>query len=1825
MPLNKLENFIKNTEGRILYVNPSDLDATDAIENQGNSLTKPFKTIQRALLEAARFSYLRGSDNDIVEKTTILLFPGEHVVDNRPGYAIKDVSGTATAVSPAGSQSVASTELTLSSSSVFDLTQQDNILYKFNSINGGVVVPRGTSIVGLDLRKTKIRPKYVPNPTDTDVAASALFRITGACYFWQFSIFDGDQSGLVYTDSQNFGSGNQSKPTFSHHKLTCFEYCDGVNIPAGYTITDLDMYYSKLSNAFNTETGRNIDQKWPGDPLGFAKKRSEWEIVGAFAADPVNISSIISGDGFTPGSVITVTTTTAHGLTTGTPIKIKGVSVDDYNVSTTVQSVSSTTEFTYLLPFVRNNLTASPSASGSTVTIETDTVSGASPYIFNISMRSVWGMLGMHADGSKASGFRSMVVAQFTAVSLQKDDRAFVKYNESSRSYEGISVSKVTGSSLSNGASSTDSTKVYHLDSDALYRPGWESSHIKGSNDAFIQVVSVFAIGFAYHFDGRSGADFSITNSNSNFGQFSLNSQGFKAEAFAKDNRAYITSLITPKAITSAEESVDWVQLDVGLTTSVGISSHLYLYGYNDKNIEPPVLVQGYRVGAKLNDNISFVGSGTTYTANVLMVDNVISTTATTGALGNSSSVKEYSVNSVSSSTLTTIGTHKLITGEKILIISDSGDLPENLNPHTVYYAIKVSGTQIKVASSFTNAENNSPITIYGGSNLRIISRVSEKAAGEAGSPIQFDAGNGNWYVHSSHNNAIYNAFNTLGTGTFGSATNPAFFKRTEDPRSLDEKLYKFRVVVPKELDNSKDPEEGFVIQESSTTGARSDADFTATGITTSDYDYNRNPRFISTCSTSASTVTVITELPHNVRVGESVIIKNVTSTGNTAGTLNKGYNGIFAVASVVNDKTFTHSTTDIAGTTHATGSFTNNTSNRTTALPRFERYDWKDNYYVYRNEVISPFIKDVQDGVYHLYVLNAGNAIETEYTSHYYSQNVKDLYPQLDRDNVDENPNSSATYAKRAPVGDVVTDDLKKSLTRETVDGLIPALGIGLPISGVTTSFPTPTAGVATVTFSREHNLSGIVTYTTLTGGSGYTNGTYHNVKLFNDGTSTWDGATAKVTVSGGAVSAVDIIAGGSGYVNGETLDLDPSRIGGGTGAEITISTSGISTVIGNTVQITGIGTTASGHYRITSVPAKNQVAIAITDKDPRIVQNQYLINVGPEITVSSTAYTASTGIATFTTTEPHGFVVGNKFTVKNTDDDNMGAYVITGITTTSVTAKTSVSLTSPKYLLKHGLSANNKTSDVDGENLGARGFYFYDNETAILQSNITNETTLHIQTTNSGISTTNRFELGSYVQVDDEIMRITTSTLSGSGNNEVSVIRGALGTVKQNHSGGALIKKIKPRAIEFRRPSYLRASGHTFEYLGYGPGNYSTALPQVQVKTLTDKEDYLAQAQEKSCGIVVYTGMNSVGDFFIGNKKINSSTGQEEVFDIPVPTVTGEDPSSLSVVFDEVIVKQRLVVEGGNSGTVLSQFDGPVTFNKELKMNDAVTINGNTKLTSTFESTDTTDNTLGNVDTGAVQIDGGVGIAKNVTVGAGLSVGQGLTVVGVSTFVGLSTFQGDLYSGGVLRVSDTTQNTIGTTNTGSVQVLGGAGIAKNLTVGGGTSITGDVHIKGNITVEGTGLFPIGSIIIWYGAVGDIPSGWSLCNGATVGSVTTPDLRERFVVGAGGDNSSVTGSGYAVGATGGANEVTLSTSQMPSHSHTAGNTNHSHGLNYTPIRDGGGICANRGDSGSCHNMSTGGGVNNATINITISSTGGGDAHENRPPYYALCYIMRTS
>jgi len=230
---------------------------------------------------------------------------------------------------------------------------------------------------------------------------------------------------------------------------------------------------------------------------------------------------------------------------------------------------------------------------------------------------------------------------------------------------------------------------------------------------------------------------------------------------------------------------------------------------------------------------------------------------------------------------------------------------------------------------------------------------------------------------------------------------------------------------------------------------------------------------------------------------------------------------------------------------------------------------------------------------------------------------------------------------------------------------------------------------------------------------------------------------------------------------------------------------------------------------------------------------------------------------------------------------------------------------------------------------------------------------------------------------------------------------------------------------------------------------------------------------------------------------------------------------------------------------------------------------------------------------------------------------------------------------------------------------------------------------------VNNVNSFPSGGIVMWSGSVASIPSGWYLCDGNN----STPDLRNRFVVGA--------GSSYAVGATGGADSVTLTTNEIPSHNHsgsTGSAGSHSHTYSGTSSTHGGhshSFSATTGSSGSHSHTGTtsGAGAHSHTVrlginrdqqpylaspsqggsgdynqstssvgdhthsfttstvashthsvsgttgssgshshtysgttasngshthSVSIGNTGGGGAHENRPPYYALAYIMKA-
>ena len=1643
MPLNKLENFIKNTEGKILYVNPNDLDATDSITNQGNSLTKPFKTIQRALLESARFSYQTGFDNDITDKTTILLFPGDHYIDNRPGYAIKKDPADpsrAVGVSPIGAETLGTTEFALSLTSEFDLTVENNILYRFNSVNGGCIVPRGTSIVGLDLRKTKIRPLYVPNPTDDDVPNSSIFRITGNCYFWQFSLFDGKDDRLVYTDHQQFNEDNRSFPSFSHHKLTCFEYADGKNDVKGYDITDLSMYYYKLTYAFQEASGRAITYEWPENQGDFEAVRPENEIVGALGTDPLEIASIISGDGTSPTSQVTVTTQLEHGLSAGTPIKISGVNVSQYNISTFVQSVVNATTFTYTLPTFPNNLPATPSnITSAVITIESDTVTGASPYIFNISLRSVYGMNGMHTDGSKATGFRSMVVAQFTGISLQKDDRAFVKYNSESRLYEGITYKTVSGADLSGQSSSTDAATVYHLDSGAIYRQGWEQSHIRISNNAVVQVVSVFAIGYNGHFLGESGADASITNSNSNFGQFSLIADGFRDEAFPRDDQGYITHITAPQHVDTSDNKIDTVsfyQFDVSKTQNVGLASHLYIFGFDRQDDPPLSLSQGFRVGARHDEQIYVNIGGTVYDAPVRMTENVLSGVAT-AALGDQTGAKKSALGIPNSDYAMTTDAIGLVTGEKIRIFSDTGDLPEGIAFDRVYYAIVVSPTEIKVATTYSNAINDVPIEINGGASLRVESRVSDKNAGEIGHPIQWDLNQNQWFLHVEDGNDIFPQIQTNINLDAGAGTNIGFIRRYEDKRSVEDKLYKIRYVIPKEASNSRDPVNGFIIQNSSLTGFAKTGDPSATTISLEDNNFRRNHQFIANVSETSGTVTVRTELPHMVEVGDIIRVENVQDSNNTGGLDNKGYNGFFTVNGIIDAYQFTYPNTDNAGVERNTGNFVDTTNSRNLFLPRFAINDNGKNLSVYRSTVVEPYIKGEEDGVYLLEVLASDYAPPQEFTPKKYKQNVTYYYPQQDRDNIVINPPTAKSFAKRSPLGKVDIDDARNSLTRETLDKFLKTFNVGYAISSVTPV----SAGIVTITFENQHDLNGLVIHENLSSGVGYAETTEYNVRLL-DGTD-WNGATATVTVGVGStvITNLEVFAPGSGFNGGETLTIE-----GFSGSTIGVPTSGISSCIGDVVSITGIGTTSDGLYRVTSVPTKNSVALAVTSGDPLIVTGQYAYRVAPSVSIASTDFDSATGLTTIRTSRPHGLRRGSKFKVVDTNSNKVGEFIVntvSGISTFTTTTVNDINYAAG-HKLYQGVFEGHQQSVPLAEAIGSRYTNLYAGEQATTKDALdATTTTVRLQVPNAGIGTDLRFRLGDYIEIESEIMRVSEQGLIGGGNDGLRVIRGALGTLPTDHTAGALIRKVDALAIELRRPSILRASGHTFEYLGYGPGNYSTGLPQVQNRTLTDDEEYLSQAQERSAGVVVYTGLNNEGDFYIGNKRISSSSGEESSFGIPIPTVTGETASNNSVVFDEIIVRQRIIVEGGPQQNILSQFDGPVTFSNDVNFTDDLITSGTVDLGGSLEISGTFPNGaklncvrvgVGTQDT-EITTDPGCGdLVLNAAPGFAVAIATDTKYTASVTFEkqvnlnGFTTFSGDVfmsgagftYCGGPLHVCD-------------------------------------------------------------------------------------------------------------------------------------------------------------------------------------------------------------
>ena len=1017
----------------MLYVNPDDFNASDLISNNGNSPTRPFKTIQRALLEVARFSYIQGQNNDKYDQFTINLAPGEYIIDNRPGKAN-------TAEVPE-----------LSDQSNFDITDPANDLVKFNSTDGGMVIPRGTSLVGMDLRKTRVRPRYVPNPADDSIARTSIFKVTGACYFWQFSLFD-----ALPTSDVSGNGGVYNQPTsntivnsnYSHHKVTCFTYADQ---------EDLDKFYAKCARAFASI---------PTTPGELESRTQENRIVGPLQqAGQKDISSITIS-----GSLVTVVTDGPHEVFEGQQITIEditGAYAADLNGTYYVTDVANDSQLTVTVNGLTPGSVPSADLANAIVKAEIDTVDSSSPYIFNISLRSTYGLCGLWADGSKVSGFKSMVVAQFTGVSLQKDDRAFVKFTETTTPNPSFVLE---GGATDAVALHQDSTRGVYYRGDAT--TGWRHYHIRVSNNSFIQSVSVFAVGYAEQHLIESGGDYSITNSNSNFGTQALCADGFRPDSFTLDKKGKFTHVVPPQALTTLESNIQYYPLDVqkskaGLAANA-TGTKLFLFEQRDPSKTPVFDINNFKLGGKVNDKIF-----------VKLTNPTTSRFEEYGAEITPSGIEEHEITNVDTGTdtFTTASTNQFETATPIRIYSSTGYLPLGMESNRLYYAIKINNTSFKIAPSEEDARAGA-----GGDPNSIVNIRSIKALGSTLTVKSFVSDTN---PELPRFNVSANASNeTFSTGTF-----PHGF-------TTGDKVFFRRRVIADVVQSGQLPQ----IQQSGTTQNLSLTTEYFVKVVDS-YTF----KIADTLSNANNDIPIPIDAPGDV--AQVVVYRNIQKSPLRYDPTQE--NWYISVASNVQNTIHPILTSSAAGNIYANSLLTNTenvyfkriSDNRQLAdrtyrmryvIPKTELnarppligyviqrrtdssnviipYDTNSAtgqtsefdriYFIYRSDTILKHIPGEQDGVYYLTILLADvapkgaqfNSATDTFGFLKYSQDVGKIYPDLDKDNPSQDPPAAVSVADNLVHGEVYQDDNRSSITKEAVATFVADAGYTPALNALT------------------------------------------------------------------------------------------------------------------------------------------------------------------------------------------------------------------------------------------------------------------------------------------------------------------------------------------------------------------------------------------------------------------------------------------------------------------------------------------------------------------------------------------------------------------------------------------------------------------------------------------------------------------------------------------------------------------------------------------------------------------------------------------------------
>ena len=424
---------------------------------------------------------------------------------------------------------------------------------------------------------------------------------------------------------------------------------------------------------------------------------------------------------------------------------------------------------------------------------------------------------------------------------------------------------------------------------------------------------------------------------------------------------------------------------------------------------------------------------------------------------------------------------------------------------------------------------------------------------------------------------------------------------------------------------------------------------------------------------------------------------------------------------------------------------------------------------------------------------------------------------------------------------------------------------------------------------------------------------------------------------------------------------------------------------------------------------------------------------------------------------------------------------------------------------------------------------------------------------------------------------------------------------------------------------PTVLISSPTTFggatRYLGVTVDDGSTAAdPEASPRQQLVTSAYAFRA--KYAETVGANGANTLTALDNGNVGIGTTTPSEKLH------VTGNALVSGTGSFTGALATgSNLSVTGTAAVTGTSTFTGASTFNGSVRIAQSgttplsfgswlgtkISLWDNLGDSTTIYGFGIQSNTL-QVFTPGAGNDIALGYGPSASMTETMRVkGNGNVGIGTSSPALKLSVSGDTLTTGTAYLLDTNH---------SIRAISGSGVAistyavtdgiilKQSTgnVGiGTTSPSQKLEVNGTVkatTFTGNGTIPIGGIIMWSGTTSDIPAGWALCNGVASNGLTPPDLRDRFIVGA--------GSAYSPKATGGASTHSLAATNLPTFS-----------IPYKDIfySESGGTVAVTSNKGSGDSDSDNSGWE---LPRTATYTGSATAIDHRPLYMALCYIMRV-